>query len=89
MCIHLLQIDFPKYWLQCTMHVQLFNGTLSMILQHLQKDQLMCIHLLSISYSTNCNTNEISITLSHDYGGQSSEVSESELGYSEPGQRER
>lgn len=71
------------------MHVQLFNSILTMILQHLQKNQLMCIHLLSISYSTNCNTNEVSITLSYDYSEQSSEVSESELGYSKPDQRER
>lgn len=46
MCICVLQIDFPRYWLQCTMHVQLFNSILTMILQHLQKDQLMCIHPL-------------------------------------------
>lgn len=34
------------------MHVQLFNGILTMILQHLQKDQLICVHLLSISPPT-------------------------------------
>lgn len=71
------------------MHVQLFNGILTMILQHLQKDQLICVHLLSISYSTDCNTNEVSITRSYDDHEQSSEVSESELGYSKPVQRER
>jgi len=26
MCIRVLQIDFPRYWLQCTKHVQLFSG---------------------------------------------------------------
>lgn len=43
------------------MHVQLFTN-LSMILQHQQKDQLMYIHLLSISYSANHNINEVSVS---------------------------
>lgn len=89
MCIRVLQIDFPGYWLQCTMPVQLFNGVLTVILQHLQKYHLMCIHFPSISCSTNCLPNEASITLSHDCSEHSSEVSESEQGYCKPDLRER
>lgn len=33
-----------------------------MILQDQQKDQLMFIHLLSISYSTNHNINKVSVS---------------------------
>lgn len=89
MCIRALQVDFPGCWLQCTMPVQLFNGVLTVILQHLQKYQLMCIHFPSISCSTNCPPNEASITLSHDYSEHSSEVSESEQGQCKPDRRER
>lgn len=65
------------------MHVQLFNSKLTTILQHLQKDQLTCIHPLSICRA-NCNTNEASVSLSYFYSDQCSEVSESELEFSKP-----
>lgn len=54
-----------------------------MILQDQQKDQLMFIHLLSISYSTNHNINEVSVSYYND------QSSESELEYSKPDWRER
>lgn len=49
-----------------------------MTLQDQQKDQLMFIHLLSISYSTNHNINEVSVSYYND------QSSESELEYSKP-----
>lgn len=71
------------------MHVQLSNDLLTMIPQHLQKGQLMCIHLLSISTALIAILTKSPVTHSYDYSEQSSKVSESELGYSEPDRRER